>query len=198
MSLAVPPLKNDDAGANEAGFQDFWGFSLAFYEWPKVKDLLLGLQDGQGAAIDLMLLGCWRAVQGHALTAMDGQGIIVATQTWRDIVARFRQARRQAQGRIKNRQDNGLYQKIMATERQAEEILYGLLAEASLVLLSPGLPSSVPPSTVPPSTESIGILALRNLDALGTMTQDTAGAQALAALLVDFSTAPRAATDAQT
>src|SRR5262245_41984402 len=44
----------------------FGAFSLSLYDRPGAADACLGLQDGFGADVNLLLLGFWRARRGYA------------------------------------------------------------------------------------------------------------------------------------
>jgi uncharacterized protein (TIGR02444 family) len=66
-----------DEGGKPSEDEAFWGFSLAFYEWPGVAGALITLQDRDGFDVNLVLFALWLGISGRgplsgdALTAAE-------------------------------------------------------------------------------------------------------------------------------
>ena len=62
---------------------DFWSFSLGLYARPGLPDLLLRLQDTQGADVNLLLFVLWRARLGQRFDADLLADVAAAAEPWR-------------------------------------------------------------------------------------------------------------------
>lgn len=51
--------------ASDTGNPDLWAFSLAFYAQPGVAEALIGLQDGAGRDVNLILFAIWLGLSGR-------------------------------------------------------------------------------------------------------------------------------------
>ena len=60
-----------------------WEYTLAVYDKPGVKSVLLQLQDGFGADINMLLSCCWLAEHGRALNDEDLSALIQSSAEWR-------------------------------------------------------------------------------------------------------------------
>lgn len=73
---------------------DFWRFSLAFYEAPGCREVLLDLQDDQGADVNVVLFCLWCATDRKRISCEQLGDLEAACEAWRDkIIAPARSMR---------------------------------------------------------------------------------------------------------
>ncbi len=105
----------------------FWDYSLALYGRPGVEAGCLRLQDRLGADVNMLLLCCWLAAQGHDAIGEDAvREILARTAPWRDqVVLPLRTLRT----RLKEQHEEApagltvaLRKRVLAAELDAEHI----------------------------------------------------------------------------
>ena len=69
--MAEPEIPPED--------EEFWRFSLAFYDQPGVAGALVALQDRDGRDVNLMLFALWLGISGRG--SLDGGLLAAAAQT---------------------------------------------------------------------------------------------------------------------
>lgn len=113
----------------------FWAFSLRLYARPGVAPACLGLQDGHGADVNLLLLGFWRAARGYAGWAeseLDHAAAAVAPVN--AVLQPFRQARRALKDLTADEPAAGrLYDEARALELKLEQVAQAWLAAVSRI-----------------------------------------------------------------
>ena len=110
----------------------FWRFSKGLYGKPSVAPAVLGLQDRLGADVNLLLYGCWAAMQGSALDDADIAKADATIQLWREQVV---EPLRQVRNRLKRgvppvaiEAGQGLRKRVLDSEIAGEELAQGALA----------------------------------------------------------------------
>lgn len=70
----ISQQKMNMACHREDASEEFWTFSLAFYARPSVAAALIGLQDGAGCDVNLLLFAMWLGLSGRGRLDEHGQG----------------------------------------------------------------------------------------------------------------------------
>ena len=70
---------NSFTGLEKQNYEEFWCFSLAFYDRPGVAEALIALQDRNGSNVNLMLYALWLGMSGRG--SLDGGLLAAAAQT---------------------------------------------------------------------------------------------------------------------
>lgn len=113
----------------------FWTFSVAVYGAPEVAAACLGLQDGCGLDVNLLLFCCWSAAEGApALGDVKIAEAVAAIRSWRErAIAPLRAIRRD----LKNPVDGidpptreAFRKRVAALELEAERVTQRLLVAA--------------------------------------------------------------------
>jgi len=127
---------------------DFWHFSLTFYEQPGMADLLVGLQDAHGVDVNLVLFLCWCGSRGRIpfdetqLSA--ARDSIAVWQT--EVTAALREIRRRMKGGIATiavDASEPLREAIKKLELESERIAQSVLAEKAPDVRAAGGPAEV-------------------------------------------------------
>lgn len=129
MCLTMWPPEDDEA---------FWNWSCERYARPGVAEACLSLQDRHGVQVNLMLLGCWLAERGRAVTAEQAGAIVERATAWQVAVVRpLREVRRRLKGwetqavAGQRAGNSGLRRAVAAAELDAERIEQGELQRDS-------------------------------------------------------------------
>jgi uncharacterized protein (TIGR02444 family) len=111
--------------------EDFWTFSLDFYERPNVGKACLSLQDRRGADVNLLLLSCYLASKGHIL---DETHLSIAdgmTAGWRAaVLQQLRQVRRRLPKFSEDVPEDArkeVHKKLLDAELAAEHVAHRLI-----------------------------------------------------------------------
>jgi uncharacterized protein (TIGR02444 family) len=117
----------------------FWAFSLRLYAGPGVQQVLLRLQDEEGADVTMVLYILWRASCGSRLDTEALTLIEQRTQPWRDgIIRPLRTARRAMKGLVVDSPAaEALRERVKEAELEAERLLHGALEARSAA--APGM-----------------------------------------------------------
>jgi uncharacterized protein (TIGR02444 family) len=104
----------------------FWAFSLAIYARPGVPDACLGLQDGYGLDVNVLLFALYAGQRGIVLGVDDYAGLETVVSDWRrQVVAPLRGIRRHVRttlddiGKLPSR-EREVYEAIKRAELTAE------------------------------------------------------------------------------
>lgn len=143
-----------------------WAFALDTYRRAGVSDACIALQEGFGADVNLLLFGCWIAVErGVVLTFEDASKAADRVAVWHeDIVCTLRAVRRRLKSGPEpapNSDSDTLRKFVKAAELQSEHIEL-----AWLEALAPGFTSTA-------DTDALGGAA-RNLRTILLLTSATA------------------------
>jgi uncharacterized protein (TIGR02444 family) len=101
---------------------EFWSFSLAFYDRPKVAAALLALQDEAGCRVNLVLFAIWHGLSGRGW--LDKPGMDEAEGAVRSIEIEVIGPLRELRRRLKTATDpdiQGLRESIKTIEIEAEK-----------------------------------------------------------------------------
>jgi uncharacterized protein (TIGR02444 family) len=160
----------------------FWAFSLPLYARPGVQQILLQLQDGNGADVTTVLYILWRASCGSRLDAKALILIELRTQPWREEVIRpLRTVRRAMKGLIAGRPAaEALRERVKAAELEAERLLHGVLEAQSAAV----------PGTREKSTADAARAGLSAYAAMMGFTLPDSASDALVAAVVTMSGQP--------
>lgn len=111
--------------------EDFWTFSLDFYERPNVGKACLSLQDRRGADVNLLLLSAYLASKGHIL---DETHLSIAdgmTAGWRAaVLQQLRQIRRRLpkfSDDVPEDMRKEVNRKLLDAEMAAEQVAHRLI-----------------------------------------------------------------------
>jgi uncharacterized protein (TIGR02444 family) len=127
----------------------FWRFSLRVYRAPGVQEACLGLQEGCGADVNLLLFSGWAGRDGRLLERDDLLSAVACVGGWQsDVIAPLRLARRglkreTAGGTAAAALALPLRKRILALELELERVEQTLLAE--LVSRWPSPARQLPP-----------------------------------------------------
>ncbi len=123
----------------------FWAFSVRVYARPEVARSCLGLQDGIGADVNLLLFCCWVAANGGgALDAEDLGRLVARARPWQEQVLRpLRRLRRLLRSSedlaaVPGPRREELREGIKRLELEAERIEQALIVAAGPVPPGPG------------------------------------------------------------
>jgi uncharacterized protein (TIGR02444 family) len=112
-----------------AEHEEFWRFSLAFYDHPGVAEALIALQDRDSANVNLMLFALWLGVSGRP--SIDSALLAAAAQTagalGTEIVEPLRALRRKLRDHP-DRDVQKLREAIKALELAGEKLIQQRLA----------------------------------------------------------------------
>lgn len=117
------------------GRNPFWEFSLAVYARPGVPAACLGLQDGRGVDVNVLLFAAWAGMDcATALSGAELERIDGAVADWRrEVVRPLRAVRRRVKG-----EDAALYDRMKAVELEAERVQQDRLFVAGGLRPRPG------------------------------------------------------------
>lgn len=111
--------------------EEFWTFSLDFYERPNVAKACLSLQDRRGADVNLLLLSAYLASKGHVL---DETHLSIAdgmTAGWRAaVLQQLRQIRRRLpkfSDDVPEDMRKEVNRKLLDAEMAAEQVAHRLI-----------------------------------------------------------------------
>lgn len=110
----------------------FWRFSLRVYRAPGVQEACLGLQEGCGADVNLLLLCGWLGQEGRSLDKRRLRQVMVCVREWQsDVIAPVRRARRAIKRSppANDEAAQGLRKQILALELELEYVEQTLLAD---------------------------------------------------------------------
>lgn len=124
----------DEGGKPASSGSPFWNFSLSIYRSPQVQAACLGLQDGAGVDVNVLLYMLWLASQGRQVPLEEARRIVETVEAWRqEVVVALRTARRalkEPPREFDAQQTATLREQVKRMELEAErlqqEALYGL------------------------------------------------------------------------
>jgi uncharacterized protein (TIGR02444 family) len=123
----------------------FWRFSLGFYRQSGVADACIGLQDGCGVDVNILLFLLWLATAKRCLRPAAAQAVWAAAGPWRDgVVVPLRTLRRKLKDgpMLVERNTAELFRtRIKAVELEAER-----LQQEALFALAAGLATEDAPT----------------------------------------------------
>ncbi|HEY0183343.1 MAG TPA: TIGR02444 family protein [Rhodopila sp.] len=104
----------------------FWAFSLRLYARPGVQQVLLRLQDQEGADVTMVLYILWCASCGHRLDAPALTLVAQRTRSWREgVIGPLRTARRAMKGLVDGSPAaEALRERVKEAELEAERLLH--------------------------------------------------------------------------
>jgi len=128
-----------DPEANSA-ITPFWRFSLNFYRQAGVSEACIGLQDGCGVDVNLLLFLLWLASEGRQLSPPEVQELDERVRGWRNLtIVPIRDVRRKLKGAatlVEAGQQEAFRNRVKTVELEAEKLqqegLYGLTASGPL------------------------------------------------------------------
>ena len=111
--------------------EEFWAFSLAFYERAGVSAACIALQDLYGTDVDVVLYALWCAGRGHLLSEAELGAADAAVAGWRkSVVQPIRRARRALKPPppgFPAEAAAGLRRDLLAAELAAERMQQGVM-----------------------------------------------------------------------
>ena len=122
--------------------QEFWRFSLVFYDYPGVAEALIALQDRAGANVNLILFALWLGISGRGSLA--GGLLAAAAQTAGALGGEIVEPLRALRRKLRDHPDGDvqkLREAVKALELAGEKLIQQRLAR-----LCPPPRSSMPPS----------------------------------------------------
>jgi len=96
-----------------------WQYSLEVY--PKIKDVVLSLQDEHGLNVNLLLLAGYTQTLGCAIDEFDMQRLVEQTKQWQQQLTQpFRQLRRELKATITSAQYTAMLSMELALEQEEQ------------------------------------------------------------------------------
>lgn len=120
--------------------EEFWRFSLAFYDYPGVAEALIALQDRDGANVNLILFALWLGISGRG--SLDAGLLAAAAQTAGALGGEIVEPLRALRRKLRDHPD-GDVQKLREAVK-ALELAGEKLIQRRLALLCPRAQTSMP------------------------------------------------------
>ncbi len=99
--------------------QGLWDYACELYRREGSEQLLLGLQDDQGADVLLLIAACWVGLRGIDLDVGEWRDVVVWHTPWREqVIEPLRRVRRHLLGHTGR---SSLYEQVKAAELAAEK-----------------------------------------------------------------------------